>query len=165
MTTIAYRDGIVAADSQETWDTEGGGVSKHKCVKLFRKQVRSEIEGEPPHDVIIATAGATFSGMVFVDWYGSGKEIPDSLVHGTEDEGDFDALILTPKGLFIANRYCRPVKIEDKFIAVGSGRTAAIAAMLCGKTAVEAVQIAMKIDPYTGGKIFSMSLKTKEPLD
>lgn len=161
MTTIAYRDGVVAADSQETWDSEGGGASKHKCVKLYRKQVRSEKEGVPPHDVIIATAGASMPGMVFVDWYGSGKDIPDSLIHGTDNDGNFDVLIVTPDGVFIADRYCRPVKIEDKFIAIGSGRKAALAAMHCGKTAVEAVEIAAKIDPYTSGKIVSMSLKVK----
>jgi hypothetical protein len=152
VTTIAVRDGIVAADSWETHWSEEGGACRHTCTKLFRKRV---VEGRRAHDVIIATAGSTSPGMIFVDWYGSGKEIPRVLL---DRESDFLCLVLTPKGLFEVDEYFRPVQILEPFYSIGSGSKAALAAMHCGRSAVEAVRIAARIDPYTGGRVISMKL-------
>lgn len=156
MTTIAYRDGIIAADSRLTVD-HGSGARKHTCRKLFRKTVG---EGKKAHDVIIATAGESSPGMVFVDWYGSGKPIPDLFLHLG---GDFLCLVLTPHGLYEYDVYCRGELIEEEFYAVGSGSMAALAAMHCGKSAVEAVRVAARIDSFTGGRVVSESLIKKEP--
>lgn len=163
MTTIAVLGGVMAADTQETWNSEAGGSSKHVCTKLYRKKVPSAANPEILEEVVIGLAGATFPGLVFLDWFGSGKEIPDTLTQGTTNEEDFDALIMTPAGVYIANRLCRPVLVEDEFIAVGSGRKAAVAAMKCGRSAAEAIEIAMAIDPYTGGVIKTMTLADAKP--
>ena len=155
MTTIAFRDGILAADSQVTVNTEAGGSTKHRCAKLFRKTIK---QGRKSFDVIIATAGASSPGSMFVDWYGSGEPIPKMLeLHG----GDFTCLVLAPHGLYEVDMYCFPEPILDKFYAVGSGRKEALAAMHCGKSAREAVEIASRIDPYTGGAITTMTLTPK----
>jgi len=155
MTTIAYRDGILAADSRVTYG-EDGGARVHTCKKLFRKTVT---QGKKTFDVIIATAGESSPGMVFVDWYGTNKPIPDLFLHLG---GDFTCLVLTPSGLFEYDVYCRGEEITEDFYAVGSGAKAALAAMHCGKTALEAVRIAARIDPYTGGRIVTESLAPKE---
>jgi hypothetical protein len=155
MTTIAYRDGILAADSRLTVDS-GSGARKHFCRKLFRKRIT---EGKKAYDVVIATAGESSPGMVFVDWYGSGKPVPDLFLH---IGGDFTCLVLTPKGLFEYDLYCRGELIEEEFYAVGSGSMAAIAAMHCGKSALEAVRIASRIDPFTGGRIVTESISKPE---
>jgi hypothetical protein len=155
MTTIAYRDGILAADSRLTVD-HGSGARKHTCKKLFRKRVT---EGKKSFDVIIATAGESSPGMVFVDWYGSGKPVPELFLHLG---GDFLCLVLRPDGLYEYDVYCRGEQIEEEFYAVGSGSMAALAAMHCGKSAVEAVRIAARIDSYTGGRVIHEAL-TKEP--
>ena len=147
MTTIAYRDGVLAADSRLTADS-----GKHTCKKLFRKRIT---EGKKTFEVIIATAGHSSSGMVFHDWYGSGKPIPDVLIH---HGGDFLCLVLRPDGLYEYDLYCRGERIEEEFYAIGSGAMAALAAMHCGKSAVDAVRIAARIDTYTGGRIVSESL-------
>lgn len=151
VTTIAYRDGILAADSRLTVDY-GSGARKHLCKKLFRKTVT---EGKRTFDVIIATAGESSPGMVFHDWYGSGKPVPDLFLHLG---GDFTCLVLRPDGLFEFDVYCRPERIEEEFYAVGSGAMAALAAMHCGKSALDAVRIAARLDPYTGGRIISETL-------
>lgn len=152
MTTIAYDGESLAADSQETSETEAGGATKHVCAKLFRKRVG---EGRKAYDVIIATAGETFPGMVFVDWYGSGKDIPRVLI---DHDPDFTVLILTPHGLLEADKYCRPIERTEKFYAIGSGRKEALAAMACGKSAADAVRIAARFDNYTGGRVITMKL-------
>lgn len=155
MTTIAYKDGIIAADSRATYTTEAGGSRKHLCTKLYRKRVT---EGKKTFDVIIATAGESSPALVFVDWYGTGKPIPEVLLH---HGGDFTCLILTPKGLFEADVMCRPDPIIEPFYAIGSGAKEALAAMHCGKTAVEAVRVAAVYDPYTGGRIVCDALDPK----
>jgi len=155
MTTIAYRDGVLAADSQVTYG-EDGGARVHTCKKLFRKKVT---QGKKTFDVIIATAGESSPGMVFVDWYGSGKPIPDLFIH---IGGDFTCLVLSPQGLFEYDIYCRGEEILDDFYAIGSGAKAALAAMHCGKSALESVRIAARIDPYTGGRFVTETLQPKE---
>jgi ATP-dependent protease HslVU (ClpYQ) peptidase subunit len=156
MTTIAYREGIIAADSRLTVDY-GSGARKHTCKKLFRKQIT---EGKKQFDVVIATAGESSPGMVFYDWYGTGKPVPELFLHLG---GDFTCLVLRPDGLFEFDVYCRAERIEEEFYAVGSGAMAALAAMHCGKSALEAVRIAARLDPYTGGRIISESIKRKSP--
>lgn len=155
MTTIAYRDGILAADSRVTVDN-GSGARIHTCKKLFRKRVT---EGKKTFEVIIATAGESSPGMVFVDWYGSGKPVPDIFLH---IDADFTCLVLTPKGLFEYDTFCRGEEIEEDCYAIGSGAMAALAAMHCGKSALEAVRIASRIDPHTGGRIVTETLEPRK---
>ena len=51
-----------------------------------------------------------------------------------------------------------PLRTE-KYAAVGSGAVFAIAAMDCGKSAVEAIRIAKKRDVNTGGRIRTIKVK------
>jgi hypothetical protein len=141
----------MAADSRATTNTEGGGSRVSTCQKLFKKKF-----GEK--EVIIGTAGETGSGLVFVDWYGTGKDPPDFLT----GEADFQCLVLSDEGLFEFDKWCRGEKILDKFYSVGSGAKAAMGAMWAGKGALEAVKIAAKVDPYTAGPFVQMSLTPKK---
>lgn len=149
MTTIAYRSGVIAADSRETWESEAGGSTVHRCTKLFKKKVGRR-------EIIMGTAGATYSAMMFVDWFGSAAPPPSALVEMLTLEEDFDVLILDRGKVYTSNHLCRPVEVMDRFFAVGSGRKAAIAAMLCGKGAIEAVKIACMLDPYSAPPIVHM---------
>ena len=62
----------------------------------------------------------------------------------------------------MADRLCRLEQLDEDFWAAGSGRQAALAAMHCGKSAVEAVRIAARIDSFTGGRVVHMSLADVE---
>lgn len=157
MTTVAYRDGILAADSLATYSTEAGGSRKHTCRKLYRKRIT---EGRKAFDVVIATIGESSPGLVFVDWYGSGKPIPDVFLHLG---GDFTCLVLRPDGLYEFDVYCHGERVDEEFYAAGSGAKAALAALHCGKSAIEAVRIACRIDPYSGGRVVSESLEPRQP--
>lgn len=154
MTSIAYRDGVIAADSRETYCTEAGGSTVNRCEKLFRKRVGRR-------EIIIGTAGGSYAGMIFVDWYGSGKPIPDVL-HDLDLEEDFDVLILDRSKVYVCNHLCRPVEVIEPFVAIGSGRKAALAAMHCGRSAREAVRIACLLDPYSAPPIVTMRLATRK---
>jgi hypothetical protein len=145
VTTIAVRDGIMAADTRVTVDTEAGGSRLFKCEKLYRKAGH-----------IVGLSGESAPGLVFLDWYGSGKEPPELLVHG---EGDFTALVMTPKGLYEFDKWCRGEEVLGRFHAIGSGAKAALGAMHMGASARKAVAVACKIDPYSAPPIKSMKLK------
>jgi len=149
MTTIAYRDGVMAADSRVTYDSEAGGTRMHKCEKLFRKQTKDGGEA------IIGLAGETAPGLLFLDWYGSGKKPLMRLIDG---DADFTALVLRRDGLFVYDAWCRGEKVLDEFFAIGSGSKAALGAMYKGAGALEAVDIASRIDPYTSAPFTCLSL-------
>lgn len=51
--------------------------------------------------------------------------------------------------------------VIERCYAVGSGSHFALAAMACGKTAVEAVRLAARFDPGTGGRVESITLRKK----
>ena len=130
------------------------------CQKLYRKTVKI---GEVEQDVILATSGENFSGLLFVEWYGSGKERPELLVHG---EADFSVLVLTREGLFEYDRWCVAEKVLNKVYAIGSGAKAAMGAMLAGTNARRAVEIACEIDPYSAPPVVTMALpKVKKKPD
>jgi hypothetical protein len=105
VTTIAFKDGIIAADSRSTFATEAGGSSKHVCSKLFRRTIK--LGKRKPYDVIIATAGESAPGMVFVDWYALTAGIGEPPRVLLDHDPDFVCLILSPFGLFEVDKYCQ----------------------------------------------------------
>lgn len=50
-----------------------------------------------------------------------------------------------------------PYEVAKSF-AIGSGAKYAMAAMACGKTPAEAVKVAAKFDPFTGGAVRSFAV-------
>jgi len=150
MTTIAYRNGVVAADSQET--TSDGRITQ--CDKLFRVK-----------DYIIATAGDSYTGLIFLQWFkdGANREyIPDlSMVDLSED---FECLVVSKDRIYTVNRFFQEYEInlrQNPFIALGWGSPYAIGAMEVSQkvTAKQAVQIACKFDCYSGGSVKTMKIR------
>lgn len=158
MTIIAIKNGIIAADSRYTNETEAGGIRMGTCSKLYPK--RAVFNGVE-QDVIIATAGEGFPALVFVDWFGSGKEPPDNLIHG---DADFTALVMTKDGVWEFDKWCRGEKSLDPFQAAGCGAKGALTAMHLGASAKRACEITCKVDPLCGPPIVTMQLpKPKKP--
>lgn len=139
MTTVAANRTSMAADSQAT----GGDGSKMGCVKLHR--VRS---------LIVGFCGGLADGLRFVD----ALKDPDGLEYIDLDD-DFAALILSSCGLWYYENSLHPIKVIDKFIAIGSGAGPAMGAMHMGADPRTAVKIAAKYDSYTGGRIRALEVK------
>ncbi len=172
MTTIAYKDGVMASDSRVSVEPaagDAGATRIYRAAKLYRKTIQptkrkvlvggaiKTIPDGKPYDVIIGLAGESAPGLVLLDWYGSGDPEPES-INGAESTADFTALILTHEGLFEADGYCRPEQILDECYAVGTGAHAAMGAMRAGKSAEEAVEIACTIDIYSALPLQTMKL-------
>lgn len=149
MTVICVRDGIMAADTRALHPDSG--ITRGS--KLFRKRV-----GRRDH--ILGFAGNLSYCMLYLDWYGSGKPMPELLRSIPADSG-FNVLILIGKQLYEADNVCRPIEVEAKFYAIGSGAQAALGAMHRGASALEAANIACAIDPSCGRPIVLMSNKVK----
>lgn len=80
--------------------------------------------------------------MKFVKWFRSGGQFPQ-----TEDASFY---VITPKKVIKCYEAEVPFIVEDRVFATGSGRDYALAAMHCGKSAKEAVEIAAFFDINTG---------------
>jgi len=137
MTTVAVRDGIMAADTQGQF--EGTIMEMHKIFKI--------------RDELIGICGNFDRAILFIQAYKQNKIIPKE--NGNDkDDSDFDYLLLNNKGLYLATGFHGPrVKIHERFWSIGSGKDAAITAMRMGATSKEAVKMASLCDVYTGSKV------------
>ena len=150
MTTIAYKDGVLASDTRATWDD---GV-KSKCTKIWRITSKVEpVKGQ----VLLAAAGNLYIALIFRDWLEAGGEA--GLYRWIDgEETDFDAIIVHKSGLYSSNQLCRITENEEPYWAAGTGCKYALGAMHCGKSAIGAVRVAAHFDAYTGGRIVSETL-------
>ncbi len=149
MTIVAFRDGVMAADTRIVHGDSG----IMKATKLFRKRI-----GRRDH--ILGFAGDMSCAMLYYEWYGSKQPMPEQLRNYQEERG-FNVLIMVGKYLYEGDNICRPVEVESKFHAIGSGAQAALGAMHHGASAIQAVKIACKIDSNCGLPIQTMVLPTK----
>lgn len=138
MTTIAYRDGMLAADTAMCQ----GGVMMGHLVKIHRRG-----DGH-----MVGAAGDASYNARFSKWFLEGekgpppeaKEGPDWLDRGVIFRRDGSLHVFEPRGDF---------RCSDEFYALGSGKEAALGAMFAGATAENAVRAAIRFDPHTGGDV------------
>lgn len=154
MTTIACKDGIMAADMQETWE---GGI-KSKTHKLYRFK-KGKWKG-----CVIGFCGASHLGNVIIDHLEDRRRrLPETM--DLEMEGSAEAMIMTPDGIWTVNESCRPKKEIHGYYAIGSGSQGAFALMHgAGVTAQRAVEVICEVDTYTSGPVETMEVKQKVPL-
>lgn len=139
MTTIAARDGVMAADSQCTGDYISR-VRKIHCL---------------PDGSLAAGSGVSASIYAAIQWVISGRQ---------GDAPDIDGssiLFLRPDGsLWLADGRWPEFPMLDKYVSIGSGSMAAQTAMRLGKGAAEAVRIACDIDDGSSAPVHAVKLKT-----
>lgn len=133
MTVIAFDGETLAGDRQTTH--EGTPSSTRKVFK---------IRGLDGGRFLIGCAGDTGDCVQYRRWAtGSLKETPaltDIVVISIDEK----------KRIWCATQKMHWYQIGIKFWAVGSGANYALGAMAAGKTARQAVAIAMKLDVYCG---------------
>ena len=146
MTTIAYKDRVMAADSRETsiCDGESPMVLNDDCTKIFKLS----------------------DGSLFGASRGSEEieRLHQSLVDNLPPPKleDINGLLVKPDEtiwLYEGNIW---QKIRQTYYAVGSGSLFAFAAMDAGASAIEAAEIGAKRDPYSGGKVIHLRLRSKK---
>lgn len=138
MTTIAYRAGVLAADSRVT---SGDTVVTDSHRKLHRLR-----DGR-----ILGWAGSVEDAERLVHALRKKKDMPSL--------GNISALMVQPDGtvwLYEGNLWVKQAR--QAYYAEGSGSGYALAAMDAGATAKRAVQIAIKRDPSSGGRANTLRL-------
>lgn len=139
MTCIAFKAGVMAADSRISGQYNSLGV------KLFKRR-----------DTLIGFAGDVSQGLVFVDWYFDREQRKPDL----SEEKDWCALVVSVRGIEYWDCSLRAQPIPEKIAAIGSGAPFAIGAMDAGRSAREAVAIACRRDPGCGPPIFTARLNS-----
>jgi ATP-dependent protease HslVU (ClpYQ) peptidase subunit len=138
MTTIAYRDGKVAVDTQAT---SGGWVVPKPSLKYRRLEDGS----------LAVISGEMERFIGFVAWLEArGGERPCL--------GDDTRVIHFKCGKIMVYEGRGQFDETGEFGAWGSGWPAAVGALFAGATARQAVEIAAKVDPYTGGEVIEIEL-------
>jgi hypothetical protein len=138
MTTIVYRDGVLAADRRML---RHGWLSGGTAQKVFRRD----------DGTLLGICGDFAAGMALVEWMLSGQK-------GDQPKpDDTTLLVVEPSGrvMIYEGGGAHPVG-EPPFWAIGSGFPAALGALHMGATAVQAVEIASKIEPNTGDGVVSV---------
>jgi len=126
MTTIACDGKTIISDSRCTDEN-----LKTEVQKIFK--VGSDY---------IGIAGNYSDGLLFVEWYQDKRRRKPHV-------DELEVIVLTPKGVFHYDPALIPMKVNEKFYAVGSGRDFAIGAYMAGATIQEAVEIACMCDVYS----------------
>ncbi|MGY2258129.1 proteasome subunit beta [Pseudomonas sp. SDO55104_S430] len=143
MTTIAYKDGVIAYDGRITRGNQITYDDFDKCLE--REGVKFVCSGST----------ADFESIISA-WFGQQVEscsavaliIADGVVwHSAVDE---------------TTGFWKSALIPDRPYALGSGSEYALTAMDMGATAYQAVEMAMKRDNCTGGKIRTLTVKVEQ---
>lgn len=138
MTTVAAKNGEIAADTQLT------GAYVFRVQKVVRLQDGGVAGG----------AGHWAKAYAGLSWLAAGEQGEPPKIKGV------DILIIRPDGsIWIAEGEWPAYPLLDKFAAIGAGAQAAVAAMQDGAGAVEAVKKAARIDPYTSDPVQTLSIE------
>lgn len=137
MTTIAYRAGVLAADTAAT----RGTVVVIGVVKIAHAPSDDRLAG--------AVGDAGYNGA-FLRWFlaGAEGEPPEAKKDG---DGYDTGLIFMPDGEVRLYEPSGWFSMRPAYYAIGSGKEMALGAMFHGASAEDAVKAAMAHDPYTRG--------------
>lgn len=152
MTTVAFKDGILAADTIIGY----GSFTNGNISKIHRVTMVDDAENRK--QAMLAIAGAVWVLQPLIEWIESGAgqdDIPHSLLHAAKD---FSCIMIDEDGTVweFNNGYFIPCGVE--YHAIGSGQQFALGAMAAGVGAPEAVAAAMKHDKATGGAVHTLSV-------
>ncbi len=141
MTIIAYRDGILAADTF-VWS---GSITIGTTTKIIKA----------PDGWMAGTAGDSYAGECFRRWV-MNRRTPE----WSNDIENFTGLLIDPNGNVLSydSKYKGPSHAIASFYAIGSGYEVAIGAMSAGASAEEAARIAIERCSHCGGMIDVLKL-------
>lgn len=140
MTTIAYRDGIMAADDS-CWACD---TRTYNVKKLYRLK-----EGS-----LLGISGNLAAATRLIAFLQSDESKPPPRLAGAS------AILVRQNGrIFKFEDGTAIPMLRTKYIAGGSGFMVALGAMHAGATAVEAIKAAIAHDNSTQGRVYSLKLR------
>jgi ATP-dependent protease HslVU (ClpYQ) peptidase subunit len=143
MTVIAWDGYTLAADKRAT-----NGSLIRTTTKIFRI-----------HSCLVGYAGEATFGEQMIAWFQAGEKAEDFPKEQRDKDDWAPLLVIRENGkIHKYERTPHPLKYQDKQFAIGSGRDFALAAMACGKTASEAVEVASMFDSNCGNGVDTLRL-------
>lgn len=147
MTTVAYRDGVMAGDTM----TSSGGT-------LIA--TRSKVHVIGGH--LVGTAGEAAMALMFLEWFAinhtPGRRRQARPPHWPTGDRFEAVTVGADRVVTHWSDRLHPIVLSARFHAIGSGLQLAFGAMAAGATAAQAVKIAMQFDPFTAGEIETIAL-------
>lgn len=139
MTTIVYRDGVLAADRRSS---DGSYILPGRYRKAYKNKT----------GWLYAAAG-TSGPCEDLNRFMHRAPADMDMFQSKFPRGDYSALIVSPQGeLYVVERgLVEEITKVASFYALGSGSGPALGALYMGASAVDAVEIAQQIDMKSGG--------------
>ena len=147
MTTIAYRDGVLAGDTQST----EGYYKSTKMRKIFKV-----------NNNLVGFCGDAAAIPPLKKWVRAGFT-PEEELKKISQHLSYSMLVIPPDGKMFY-KYSDSINVfreeypKTHFKSEGSGSDVAIGALIMGATAVEAVKAAIQVDVYSGGNVMHVEL-------
>ncbi len=133
------------------WDGYTLAADKRACMGTM---VRTTTKAFLVRGALCAYAGDADAGEELLAWFMRGHAASDFPASQRDRDGWAGLLVVWSNGdIWKFERTPYPIKFTPQQFAIGSGRDFALAAMLCGKTAAEAVEIACQLDSGCGNGI------------
>jgi len=144
MTTIVYRDGILAADSRVSY---GSAIIPGTIRKVQRLS----------NGALYGFSGSVEVGEIMRRRVSKASDEMAPLEDEVDLKGEsFEALIIQPDGGVLCFENRTWMEFKCPYIAMGSGRDFAYGALAMGASAKQAIKAAAALDPGTGGRIVSL---------
>lgn len=144
MTTIAYKAGIMAADTRAYAGFNSPIGEKRKIRRLA--------DGT----LIGCSTSQVGLGEAILDWYEAGAD-PENAPKVAERKFTFLAVKRTGDGYYANENFLLSGPLKAEFFAIGSGEGAAHGAMRAGADAKRAVEIACEIDVWSGLPVMTLT--------
>lgn len=143
MTTVVYKNGVMAADKMAS----EGNNKTGKMTKIFR------VNG-----YLVGFSGAADCSMALLRWFEDGAD-EEAWPDPYKDDPEATMMVVAPTGqVMFYERFPIPIIMENEFFAIGSGADFALGAMQMGADPKTAVEVACLLDAYSGNGIDMLSL-------
>jgi ATP-dependent HslUV protease subunit HslV len=143
VTTIAYRNGIIAADT---------GLVGNGLRDCFADKIVKRTDGS-----VAGASGTAWWMAAFLEWFRQAdKPLSDLPVCETST-----GIIVSRRTITVVESDAGKVRsfpIRAKYYAIGSGCRLALGAMFAGAHPIDAVRAAMAFDDSTHGRVVSLKV-------
>lgn len=140
MTTIAYKDGIMAADTQ----VSGSSTKFASIVKIAKT----------PSGSLVGAAGHCTWINKLITWASSSD---DDATPPLPEIGHGSGFLIRPDRTIVGIEETGTFECASPYYATGSGEKFAMGVMAFGGSAEDAVRVSINLDLATGGEVITIS--------